>query len=499
MVEKSKAQINTIKIHKAIEAQIPLLITTFTLPHDMELYMADVVTTFLKELNQEYMTEYLVYCINELVTNAKKANTKRVYFEEKGLDISAETDYAKGMLTFKKDTLENILHYLHLQKKENLFIKLILHYRNGKIKVEVRNNSALTVFEYKRIHDKIARAQQYESIEDAFAQILDDSEGAGLGLVIMCLMLKKIGLSEENFQYLCENGETITRLVLPLSQDNEKNINTISTDIVNSIEELPHFPDNIANINRLLNDPNSKLSDIAQQISNDITMTADLLKLVNSAAFSLSSPCQNIVKAVQLVGTRGIKNLLYSLGSMQSLGQKDESKKELWTHSYKVAFYAYNIAHNFFRTKRDVIEDSYVCGLLHDMGKVLFENAHPDLIKKFEKLCSNKDISINVIEKLSAGVNHAEIGALIAEKWNFPDVIAQSIRFHHTPTESPIEYRQLCSVVYMANMISHYEKGEIEFYQFDPDVLLIMKIETKEQLDKISERLKTAFTKSQQS
>lgn len=497
MVEKSKTQINTIKIHKAIEAQIPLLITTFTLPHDMELYIADVITAFLKELNQDFMTEYLIYSINELVTNAKKANTKRVYFEEKGLDITNENDYAKGMIDFKKNTLENILHYLHLQKKENLFIKLILHYRNGKIKVEVRNNSALTVFEYKRIHDKIARAQQYDSIEDAFSQILDDTEGAGLGLVIMCLMLKKIGLSEDNFQYLCENGETITRLVLPLSPEIEKNINTISSDIVNSIEELPHFPDNIANINRLLNDPNSKLSDIAQQISNDITMTADLLKLVNSAAFSLSSPCQNIVKAVQLVGTRGIKNLLYSLGSMQSLGQNDDNKKELWTHSYKVAFFAYNIARNFFRTKRDIIEDSYVCGLLHDMGKVLFDNAHPDLIRKFETLCSDKDISVTVIEKLSAGVNHAEIGALIAEKWNFPEVIAQSIRYHHTPTESPIEYRQICSVVYMANMISHYQDEEIEFYQFDSDILQLLNIDTKEQLDKISERLQAAFAKSQ--
>ena len=208
-----RIEVDKKKIEKAIDLGIPLTITTYTLPHEMEVYMGDVLTAFLKELDQSQMIEYLNYCLNELITNAKKANTKRVYFTQKNLDITDPKDYELGLKTFKEDTLNNINYYLQLQKNAGLYVKLILQVRANKIKIEIRNNSNLTVFEYKRIHDKLSRAQQYTCIEDAISQVLDDSEGAGLGLIIMILMLEKIGLTEENFQVLCENGETITRII----------------------------------------------------------------------------------------------------------------------------------------------------------------------------------------------------------------------------------------------------------------------------------------------
>ena len=84
----NKLTVDTEKIRLAIRSGVPLSITTYTLPHNMEVYMEEVLTQFLKELGQDQMVAYLVYCQNELITNAKKANTKRVYFKEKGLDIT---------------------------------------------------------------------------------------------------------------------------------------------------------------------------------------------------------------------------------------------------------------------------------------------------------------------------------------------------------------------------------------------------------------------------
>ena len=164
MASKNRIQVDSAKISKAINSGIPLTITTYTLPHEMEVYMGDVLTTFLTELDQKQMVEYLNYCLNELITNAKKANTKRIYFKQKNLDITNADDYDLGLKTFKEDTLNNINYYLGLQKKAGLYVKLILQVRNNKIKIEVRNNSSLTVFEYKRIHDKLSRAQQYTSV-----------------------------------------------------------------------------------------------------------------------------------------------------------------------------------------------------------------------------------------------------------------------------------------------------------------------------------------------
>lgn len=490
---RQKVSLDISKIKMAIHAGIPLSITTYTLPREMAEYMEEVLIAFLNELNQSHMGEYLKYCLNELVTNAKKANTKRLYFREKHLDILKNEDYEKGMLNFKEETLNNIKYYLGLQKEAGLYVKLILQTRNNKIKIEIRNNSEMTFREYKRVHDKLSRAQQYTSVDQAMTQVIDQSEGAGLGIIIMILMLEKIGLTEENFQVVCENGETITRIILPINEKTQKDLSIVSNEFVKIIEELPKFPDNIVKINRLLNDENSKMSDIAMFISSDVSLTTDLLRLVNSATFALASPCHSIADAVKLVGIRGIKNMLLSVGSVNNLKEFSKGDKSLWTHSYQVGFYSFNLARNFCSDDSDIVDDSYVCGLLHDMGKLVFESAHPVMGEKVKNICSQKGISTEIFEKLIAGVNHSEIGALIAEKWNFPDVIVSVIRHHHEPDMAIAANKKLTGIVYLSDMIAHYQVHEVDYYQFDADVLAMFHITSESQLQKISERLELAF------
>ena len=488
------------KIRRAIQAGLPLMLTTYRLPHDMEMYMNDVLAAFLEEIGKPALKEYLTYCLSELVGNAKKANTKRVYFKERHLDLHNRRDYMEGMKTFKADTLDNIKHYLDEQERQGLYIRLILQKRNDKVRIEVRNNAALSYFEYVRIHDKLSRAQQYKSIDQALKQLLDDSEGAGLGLVIMILMLKKLGFSEESYQVKSECGETISRLVLPINIEERKSISLISAEFVNLIDDLPQFPENIVEINKLLDDPNTKMSDIAEKISNDVSMTADLLRLVNSATFARSTRCRSIGDAVKFVGIRGVKNMLYSLGSIKNLStggtKENEHKKRLWTHAYKTAFYSYNIARNLLSDDRECVEDSYVCALLHDMGKIIFETAHPDLILRLKKLLSHKGISADLFEKLIAGVDHAEIGALIAEKWNFPEQITLVIRYHHEPCDAPEEVRNLCCVVYISDMILHYQNGEVTFEDIDFDVLSRLRLTKESDFVKLSNAMKAAFDKT---
>jgi putative nucleotidyltransferase with HDIG domain len=494
MAEVKKISVDVSKIRTAIQAGIPLIITTYTLPHEMELYMTDVLNTFIDELGQSQMKDCLTYCFLELVNNAKKANTKRVYFEDKGLNINDKNEYKRGMLSFKEDTINNIKYYLKKQQQEGLYIKFLLQTRNNKIKLEVRNKSELTVFEYKRIHDRIQRGLGYESVEKGVSTILDSSEGAGLGLVIMVLVLRRIGLTEENFQILSENGETITRMILPFSQKTTQDIFALSKTFVDLIEGLPEFPENIQEINRLINDDSSRMSDIATKISNDVSLTAELLKLVNSAAFSLPSPCHSIPDAVKFAGIRGIRNLLFSIGTMDSLMLKDDSdKKFLWDHSYKVAFYSYNMARNLCKGDKICIDDSYVCGLLHDIGKIVFENAHPSVLKKIEDMCRARGLSKDLFEKLVAGVNHGEVGAMIAEKWNFPEVIINVIRYHHDPLAAPEEFRKITGLVYLADMIVHYGEEQVSYEQMDSDVLALFNLDTEEKVALISERLLKSF------
>jgi putative nucleotidyltransferase with HDIG domain len=485
------------KIKKAIQSGLPLTITTYTLPKEIEVYIEQVIYAFLKQMNQIKLKDHIVYCVHELVTNAKKANTKRVYFQERGLDINNQNDYDLGMKNFKEETLSNIAHYLQLQKEKGLYIKIILQIKKNTINIEIRNNIKTTKTEHLRIHDKMARSRQYNNLEDALSHILDDSEGAGLGLVILVLMLKKIGLDDDAFSISTTDTYTAASITIPLEQTMVDNISALSDEIVESVNSLPQFPENILTIQKLIADPSSDMPVIARQISTDPALTADLLKIVNSAQYMLSKKVDNISEAVKMVGIKGIKNLLYSYGTQKILGDDTVEKKRLWEHSYKTAFYAYNLVKNF-KNDNTLLDDVYVGGILHDMGKIVFSNVHPELLEKIKLFCADKKLPSSTFENLSAGMNHAELGALIAEKWNFPDRLVMAIRYHHDPENVHPEFKTLVDAVYLANMFCEYENGNAAFDQFETGPLDNFGLQSKKQMDNLLERLSKGFKKEGQ-
>ncbi len=478
------------KIKRAARNSIPISIKTFTLPHETEEYMERILEVFLDEFGQDQLTARIGYCMKELAVNAKKANTKRIYFQEKNLDINDPKQYEKGMESFKQETLDNIDFYLQKQKEAGLYVKVVYHSQGNSFTMSIRNNSRISRKEQIRVYDRIARSRAFDSMEEALSSVLDDSEGAGLGIVILVLMLKKMGLDEDAFDIDVEGDETVARITLPFSAIHLENVKELSREIVNEIDELPQFPDNIVYLQKLISDPDSEISDIARQISTDPSLTADLLKHVNSAQFMLPKRVDNIVEAVKLVGFRGIKNLLYSYGTQKIL---DSSQRWLWDHSYRAAFYAYNLAKNFKRRK-DLLDDAYVGGILHDMGKIIFSNVHPHLMDRIQGFCVDRSINRDFIEDLSAGLNHAEIGALIAEKWNFPVSLIEAIRFHHEPADCHPEFKDVVYTVYLANALCDFEKGDIEFDQLVPEVLKDFGFSSEEQFRMVQNKLSTAFS-----
>ncbi len=494
MANQTELTIDMAKIQRAVQTGIPLSILTYTLPREMEMYVNDILSAFLRELHHEELYDYLSYCLRELAINAKKANTKRVFFQEKNLNIADPVQYEEGMKNFKMETFANIDYYLNLQKNQGFYIKILFQVKNSLIKLEIRNNVELTPFEYKRIHDKLARAEQYSSIEEAFLTDQDETEGAGLGLIIMILMLRKIGGSENSYHVETSRGETIVTVTLPLNAEIQSEVDILSREIVSRITDLPQFPENILAINRLLNDPASELTDIAHHVASDPALTADLIKLVNSSAFALSRKIRSIHEAIKMIGIKGLKNLLYSLGTIQILGSSAAEQRRIWNHCYKTAFYAQYRAKNFPKM-RSIMDDAYVCGLLHDMGKIIFSSLYPELEEHIASFSAARKIPKELFERLSAGINHAEIGALIAEKWNFPDILIQAIRFHHNPENAPDESRDLVSLIYLANMMTYYQEQLIEYYQFDQGILEKLHITSEEELQKLILQTQSAFEK----
>ena len=485
-------KVDSAKVLQAARSAVPLTVKSYTLPHETEVYLEKILTVFLKEMGQEKLQDALAYCLRELAVNAKKANTKRVYFQDKNLQILDEQDYSEGMRHFKQETLDNINYYLEKQKNAGLWVKVVFHAKGRVLNLYVINNTAITRKEQIRVYDRIARSRAFNSLEEALTTVLDDSEGAGLGIVILVLMLKKIGLNEDAFDIDAENGQTIARISIPMSEVRLENLEAISSRIVKEIEALPQFPENIVHLQSMVADPDSDIADIARAVSTDPALTADLLKVVNSAQYMLPKKVDNIVEGVKMVGMRGLKNLLYSYGTQKVLGTDSADVKRLWDHSYRTAFYAYNLAKSVTR-KREILDDVYVGGILHDMGKIIFSSVHPELIDRINDFCRDKGIPVETFEDLSAGLNHSEIGAMIAEKWNFPEALINAIKYHHTPTLAPVEYRDVVFTVYLANSLTHYGEDQIGMEQFDQSVLDWFRIEEEDQLGRIEKKLDDAF------
>jgi len=486
-------KVDITQINKAIVASVPVTIKSYTLPHETENYIEDVLGVYLSKFGQGELKDRIGYCMRELAVNAKKANTKRVYFSEKNLDINDSDDYAKGMESFKQETLDNINYWLDKQKDAGLYIKVVFHSKDNSFTMAIKNNALISQKEQMRVYDRIARSRAFESMEEALSSVLDDSEGAGLGIVILVLMLKKIGLDEDAFDIDVIGDETVATITIPFDDIHLENLNQLAKEIVEEIDDLPQFPENVVFIQKLINDPESELTDIARQISMDPSLTADLLKVVNSAQFMLPKKVDNIVEAVKLVGLRGIRNMLFSYGTQKVL---KTDQRSLWDHSYRVAFYSYNLAKNFKR-KKDLLDDAYVGGILHDIGKIIFSTVHPELLEKISRFCNEKEFQHDILEELSAGLNHAMIGGLIAEKWNFPPSLISAIKYHHIPEQCPKDSRDVVNTVYLANAMSNIESGEITFDQINTGIMLDFGIQTEEQFMMIQKRLADAFDEDQ--
>lgn len=213
-VEETELSENEISyIKKAVKDRQPIDFFCYTLTPDQKIRFQKILAIFLEECNQMYLYNYLTYCLFELLDNGSKANAKRIFFQEHHLDINNEDDYKNGMKTFKETLLENTLHYQEKLKAGELRVHLLLT-ANDVISVTVSNNTKITDSEYARIQDKINKTKVYNSIAEAVSDI-DQTEGSGLGIITVLVMLKKLGLDANNLKFDITENETVATIEIP--------------------------------------------------------------------------------------------------------------------------------------------------------------------------------------------------------------------------------------------------------------------------------------------
>jgi HD-like signal output (HDOD) protein len=187
-----------------------------------------------------------------------------------------------------------------------------------------------------------------------------------------------------------------------------------------------------------LRDPDVDIQDVADLIAQDPGMTAQLLRLVNSAYFGLCSEVSDPKRAVNLLGLSTISTLVLTLQIFRTFDDEaiqDAGLGGVWSHGLKTARCASDIAR---RETSDqlVIDESFSAGLLHDTGRLVLAINEPRAYGQAMEDSGGRQIGLTAAEERHVGVSHALFGAYLMNLWGLPASVVEAIAFHHRPQPS---------------------------------------------------------------
>lgn len=156
-----------------------------------------VLSLYLYELGLVHLHNNLAYCVHELAGNSRNALLKRLWFRERGLDITDRRVYSKYMSRFRGETAANPSRYLRRLEESEYRIRFLFAHDRERIRIIVEHNAPLLPIERERIAAKLEAARRYTSMADAYGDLSDFSEGAGLGIAMVVVILKTLGLTKD--------------------------------------------------------------------------------------------------------------------------------------------------------------------------------------------------------------------------------------------------------------------------------------------------------------
>jgi len=207
------------------------------------------------------------------------------------------------------------------------------------------------------------------------------------------------------------------------------------TEILSSIKKLPSFSPTVLRLAQLLNDPEAGPGEYESVVQVDMALTANLLKMANSAYFGFSRKIGDVREAITLLGVRR----LFELGAMAAVdavvpptlpGYEIESSA-YWCHSVAVAV----LAERFAKERKLAMPTlTFTAGLLHDIGKLVISSFLAGRIADLRVALSSQQVSLIDCERALLGADHSQIGAELGVTWNLPDDVVQVIAHHHEPS-----------------------------------------------------------------
>ena len=224
-------------------------------------------------------------------------------------------------------------------------------------------------------------------------------------------------------------------------------------DYIRTVHHLPPAPRVVPELMRLLNQPDQDSSKIVNMISYDSSLTANILRISNSAYFAGALPTFDLQDALIRLGFQQVYKLVAAATGARLLGSAQASyglvQGELWKHSIASAIAAQLIARSLGDNENLV----FTAGLLHDIGKTVLSQSLNGAYSKIIVDTEQHGQSLLEVETKLFGANHAEVGGQLLQHWKFPPSLVAAVRFHHAPKWAG-GHQRLASCVYLGNMVA---------------------------------------------
>jgi len=219
------------------------------------------------------------------------------------------------------------------------------------------------------------------------------------------------------------------------------------------INDLPSLPSVAFEAMHLLHQPDITIERLISSIQLDQAIVSKILRLVNSAFYGFQGKIGSLSQALVLLGFNTVSNAIVSISILDifsGVGRDGSFDPRLfWLHAVGTGVVSQVISHQL---KYPHVENFFIAGLLHDIGKLAIIMLFPEDFNQILKEVKEKDISIIEGESGVLGLDHTEIGHRLARRWKLPIEIQEAIRFHHCPWKAK-ENRAMSATVYLSDCL----------------------------------------------
>lgn len=223
------------------------------------------------------------------------------------------------------------------------------------------------------------------------------------------------------------------------------------------ISKMPSLSVTVTRVLEICNSPATSAHDLNRVISLDPVLMGRVLRLINSAYYGLRDKVASLPRAMIMLGMNTVKNLVLSSAVLTAMAGKKQAQglcmERFWLHCLCTGVTAKWLA----RAKdapRERLEDFFVGGLLHDLGKIPLNDLFPNEYQRLLAATARDGLSLHRLEQGTLGVDHAQVGGMIARKWQLGREQEDCLAHHHDPPGAGPEHALVVSVVALANQLA---------------------------------------------